>query len=132
MTSRRFILAAACCAAAGLAIPAAQAMTRAKFTQEALTAAQNAGKPILIEVHADWCPTCAKQRPIINSLIQQPELKDLVVLTVDFDQQKDVLKALGVTTQSTLIAMHGKVEKDRATGITAQDMIKALVMKTLA
>ena len=29
------------------------------FDQRAFTAAQAAGRPILVEVHAPWCPICA-------------------------------------------------------------------------
>ena len=110
----------------------AQAATQIPFTTKALGIAQEAGKPILIAVHADWCPVCSKQKPIINSLTETPAFQDLVVLVVDFDNQKDVLKALGVTKQSTLIAMHGAVERDRSVGITGEDAIRSLVMKTKA
>ena len=110
----------------------AQAATQAVFTPEAFAAAQNAGKPILVKVDAPWCPYCAKQRPIIDSLKEMPSMKDLVIFAVDFDSQKDALKILGVTKQSTLIAFHGKVEKDRSTGITEEDAIKALMLKTVA
>ena len=108
----------------------AQAATQIPFTTTALGIAQEAGKPILIAVHADWCPVCGKQKPIIDSLAQTPAFQDLVVLVVDFDNQKDVLKALGVTRQSTLIAMHGTAERDRSVGVTAEDAIRALMLKT--
>ena len=117
--------------ALGTALPAAAA-TQAKFTPEALAAAQTAGKPILVAFHADWCPVCTKQKPIVNGLMQQPDFADLVILNVDYDNQKDVVKAFGVTMQSTMVAMHGKVETGRATGITAEDAIKALMLKTKA
>lgn len=130
MLRRSLVLALALCAAA--AVTSVQAATTAPFTQAAFEAAQAAGKPILIAVDASWCPVCAKQRPIVEGLMSKPEFKDLVLLKVDFDAQKDVLKTLGVTKQSTLIAWRGKAEKDRATGITAEDAIKALMLKTAA
>lgn len=131
----RAVPAAIAFAAAGAALITAtpvDAATHTPFTQQALGAAQEANKPILIAVHADWCPVCAKQTPIINSLMQKPEFQSLVILTVDFDTQKDVLKTLGVTKQSTLIAMHGSVERGRSVGVTAQDEIQALMMKARA
>ena len=82
----------------------AGAATQANFTPAAFAAAQQAGKPILVAVHASWCPTCAKQRPIIESLAAAPENKDLVILVVDFDAQKDIVKSFDVRMQSTLIA----------------------------
>jgi len=119
----------------GLALTAAAGSARAAifqpFTDQALGAAQEADKPILIAVHASWCPICAKQRPIIDSLMTRPEFKDLVILRVDFDAQKDIVQALGVRKQSTLIAMHGSAERDRSVGVTAEDAILALMRKAL-
>lgn len=134
MHRRTFVLATtALTATAALAATApARAATQAPFTQQAFAAARDAGKPILIAVHASWCPVCAKQAPIINSLAQKPEYQNLTILTVDFDSQKDVLKTFGVTKQSTLIALHGAAERGRAVGITAQDEIQALFLKTKA
>jgi len=111
-----------------LAGPAAAAQP-VPFTASAFGAAQAAGKPILVEVTAPWCPICAKQHPTLSRLEQTPELSDVIVFDVDFDSQKDVLKSFGVQMQSTLIVFSGKTEKDRATGITDPGQIQALLMK---
>ena len=105
------------------------AATQTPFTARALGVAQEAGRPILIAVHAGWCPVCTKQKPIISSLMQTPEFQDLVILTVDYDNQKDVLKTLGVTKQSTLIVMHGAAERGRSVGVTSEADIHALMAK---
>ncbi len=67
------------------AVPAARAATEAPFTQQAFASAQHEGKPILVDISATWCPTCAKQRPILSQLMADPAFKDLVVYQVDFD-----------------------------------------------
>lgn len=131
---RRVLLAAALALTMFGAAPAfapAFAATQGAYTPQALAAAQTAGKPILIAVHAPWCPVCAKQDPIVKSLTAAPEFKDLVILTVDFDSQKDVLKTLNVQKQSTLIVMRGTTEKDRSTGVSDEAAIKVLLMKAL-
>lgn len=109
----------------------ARAAAPTPFTANAFAAAQAAGKPILVTVHADWCPTCAKQKPIVERLLQTPEFKDLVNLVVNFDTQKDICKSLGVTNQSTLIAWSGKTERERSVGVTSEAAIIALMRKTL-
>ena len=76
---------------------------KSNFAQPAFDAAQKAGKPVLVEIAAPWCPTCKTQAPILGELRNQPKFKDLQVFTVDFDSQKDVVKALKAQTQSTLI-----------------------------
>ncbi len=111
------------------AIPAAQAATEAPFTQQAFASAQHEGKPILVDITAPWCPTCAKQRPILSQLMAGPAFKDLIVYQVDFDSQKDVVRALGAQMQSTPVVFHGAAEKGRSTGDTNAQSIKALLQK---
>ena len=55
------------------------------FSAEAFKAAQASGSPILVEIHADWCPTCKAQNPILDKLTADPKFKDLEVFRVDFD-----------------------------------------------
>lgn len=131
MHRRAFVSAMLLTAATSAAGPA-KAATLTPYTRKALDIAQETGKPILIFVHAGWCPTCAKQSPIIESLMRQPEFANLVVLKVDFDTQKEVLKAFSVTQQSTLIAMHGTAERGRSVGETGKDAILALMLKATA
>ena len=123
--SRRVMLASAI----GFYATAALAQTAApgaKFTPEAFAAAQAAGKAIVVEVSAPWCPTCKWQAPIINTLMRKPDMQDIALLKVDFDSQKDVLRSLNVTMQSTLIAFKGKAETSRSVGDTTAAGIEKL------
>jgi len=95
-----------------------------------LGAAQAAGDPILIHVTAPWCPTCKAQHPVVSDLAADPANPDLLVLEVDFDSQKDVLRQFNVRQQSTLIAFRGAEERGRAAGITDRQAISALLDQT--
>ena len=110
--------------------PSAWAATEAPFTQPAFAAAQQQDKPILVDITASWCPTCAKQRPILAQLEKDPAFKDLQVYTVDFDTQKDVVRAMGAQMQSTLVVFHGAAEKGRSTGDTNAASIETLLDKS--
>lgn len=88
-----------------------------------------AGKPVVIHVYADWCPTCKQQTPIVSELVKGAPFKDYTVLKVDFDTRKDVVKALGVGSQSTLIVYRGKKEVARSVGDTDKDSIAAALRK---
>ena len=91
--------------------------------------AQAAGKSILVDVTAPWCPTCKQQRPVVQEI--EKSTPNLVVYDVDFDSSKDVLKRFRVQSQSTLIVFKGANEVGRSTGETNPENIKALVSKGL-
>jgi thiol-disulfide isomerase/thioredoxin len=109
----------------------ARAAEHIAWNAAAFASAQDAGKSIIVEVTAPWCPICAKQKPTIAALEQDRAFAHTVIFSVDFDSQKDVLKQLRVSTQSTLIAFKGKAEAARATGITDPTAIRALFERSL-
>lgn len=109
------------------AFGAVHAATVQPYQQAAFDAARRSGEPILIFVEASWCPTCAKERPILQQLYQTPEFANLRVFDVDFDTSKPLLRQLGVPLQSTLIAYHGAKETGRVTGATDPAVIKQLL-----
>ena len=109
----------------------AVAADKKPFTAAAFSAAQAAGKPILIDVSAPWCPTCKAQAPILSKLMSDPRFKNVVAFNVDFDSQKDVLKSFNVQRQSTLIVYKGKQEAGRSVGDTNPASIEALLAKAM-
>ncbi len=109
------------------AFGALYAATVLPYQQAAFDAAQKSGEPVLIFVEAPWCPTCAKERPILQQLYGTPEFANLKVFDVDFDTSKPLLRQLGVQMQSTLIVYHGAKETGRMTGATDPAVIKRLL-----
>jgi thioredoxin-like negative regulator of GroEL len=103
----------------------------APFTQSAFEAAQNEGKPILIEIAASWCPTCRAQEPIIKDILGSDKFKEMVAFRVDFDDQKDVVRTFGAQSQSTLIVFAGTKEVGRSVGETDPSSIEALLGQAL-
>ena len=101
------------------------------FSAEAFKAAQADGSPILVEIHADWCPTCKAQNPILEKLTAEPKFKDLKIFRVDFDAMKPVVKEFGAQMQSTLIVFKGAKEQGRSVGDTKEASIAALLDKSL-
>lgn len=104
------------------------------YTQEKLDALNKAGKPVLVFVHADWCPTCRAQDAVLEKLLPTGEfkhIKHITTLRVDFDTQKPVVKAFGVQYQSTLIVFKEGQEVARVTGETDRVKIARLLRKAL-
>jgi thiol-disulfide isomerase/thioredoxin len=117
-------------AALGLGAPAV-AMEKKPFDAKAFESAQAAGKPILLEVHAPWCPTCRAQQPILSRLSKSEKFKDIVRFNIDFDSQKELLRKFNVRMQSTLIVFKGKREAGRSAGDTNAASIEALLAKAI-
>jgi thiol-disulfide isomerase/thioredoxin len=102
----------------------AQALTIAPYSAPALAAAQQAGQPVAVHFHADWCPTCKQQEKALAQLKTEPGL-DITVLVANYDLEKDLRKAMKVRTQSTMVVFKGSEEKARLAGDTAPDKIRA-------
>jgi len=130
MLNRRHLLGALVVATA-LSASVASAADKKPFDQKAFEAAQAAGKPILVEVSAPWCPICKAQAPILSRLKNDPKFKELVSFDIDFDSQKDLLKKFNVQKQSTLIVFKGKQEAGRSTGDTNAGSIESLLGKSI-
>ena len=130
MLTRRSILIASLVAGA-LTMSPALAETVPTFDAKAFADAQKAGRPILVAIHASWCPTCRAQAPILSELRADPKFKNLAYFVIDFDSQKDLVNRFGARMQSTLIAFKGDKEEGRSVGDTKRDSIYALVGKSI-
>jgi thioredoxin 1 len=89
------------------------------------------GKPVVIHVHAPWCPTCKAQDPILNGIFSNADYKNIALIEVDYDTQKDFKKTYHVSAQSTIIAFKGGKEVGRSTGDTKAETVVELVKKSL-
>lgn len=127
MMRRRFLGIALSTFAAFFVGTAAMAGDIRPFDAAAFEAAQRDAKPVLIEITAPWCSVCRAQKPIIQGLAANPEYAGMTVLEVDFDNQKDVVRAFNARSQSTLIMFRGAEETGRSVGDTNPERIEKLV-----
>jgi thioredoxin len=101
------------------------------FAPQSFRSAQESGKPVLIQVHADWCPTCRAQAPILEKLAAEPRYAKIVRYRVDFDAQRDAVQKFGARYQSTLILFRGGKEVGRSVGVTSEPAIRELLDRAL-
>lgn len=89
------------------------------------------GKPVVLHIHADWCPTCKAQQNVLDELMVTTEFKELPVLRADFDKEKKLLRSYKVRNQSTFIIFKNGKELTRSTGETDKEGIATLLRKSL-
>lgn len=125
---RLYRIVASLCLLATMA--AVQALEIQPYTSSALSAAQQAGKPVALHFHADWCPTCRAQEKSFQSLKADKDL-DLTLLVVDYDKERELKKQLSVRAQSTVIVFKGSKETARSGGETDVAKLKAVLKSAL-
>ena len=97
------------------------------FTMAEFAEAQSAGRSILVEVSADWCPTCRFQEEVLERVRPHQDLWQMLHLVVDYDTQPDVMRLLRAQKQATLIVYKGFKEMGRSVGDTNEGRIARLL-----
>ena len=108
----------------------AQALTIEPYSAQALATAQNAGRPVAVLFHAEWCGTCKQQDKAFAQLKTEAGL-DMVLLVADYDREKDLRRNMNVRSQSTLVVFRGNVEKTRVGGETDPAKLRAALRTAL-
>ena len=124
------ILATFAAAAIVLAAPG-QAAGLGEFNPSTFQTLQTHNRPVVLFVHAPWCPICRAQEQTIKQLLATPKYKDVTVLTIDFDTQKPVWSRFGVKQQSTLIGYRGSKETGRLSYNSDPARVTAVLSSTL-
>lgn len=109
----------------------ANALELKPFSQSALSAIQQQGKPVAVHFHADWCSTCVAQTNALQTLRTDPQLAPVTVLVADYDKEKDLRKSMKVRSQSVIVIFKGPQEMARLAGQSQATEIKAALLKAL-
>ncbi len=103
----------------------AQALNIQAYTAAALQQAQAAGKPVALHFHADWCPTCKVQEQAFRTLKDDPQLKEMTLLVANYDNERELKKALNVRSAVGRDCFQGGQETARLGGETEPAKLKA-------
>ena len=93
--------------------------------------AQKKGKTIVVDVYADWCPTCRAQAPILEELRTEKQSSDVLFVKVNFDDEKAFLRANRVPRQSTVLVFKGMDEVARSIAETNRMRLRGAVLDAL-
>lgn len=113
-----------------LGLGTAHALDIQPYSADALSAAQQAGQPVALHFHADWCPTCRAQTKVFQQFSADKVL-DMTLFVVNYDKERELKRQLGVRTQSTLIVYRGAKETARLAGDTDADALRAALQSAL-
>lgn len=111
---------------AGVALADEVPFNQAQFDRD-----KAAGKPVVVYFHADWCPTCRAQKPIVDKLAMDPALKAVTIFVADYDTETALEKALKVGSQSTFVVFKQGHEVTRSTGQTQEPVIRSVLQQAL-
>lgn len=90
-----------------LPISPLQAQEKEEFTDDRFQELQEEEALILVDVWAEWCPTCGQQQEILATFQDEHPEVDFHILEVDFDERKDLVTRFEAPRQSTLILYRG-------------------------
>jgi thioredoxin len=89
------------------------------------------GRPIVVHVYAGWCPVCRAQKPVLDVLAKDKAFEGVKFVAVDFDRDKDFLRAHRITFQSIILGFKNGREVARLIGTTDGDKIRAGLLGAL-
>ena len=93
--------------------------------------AQKKDKTIVVDVYADWCPTCRAQAPILDELREAHQSDDVLFVKVNYDDEKDFLRAHRIPRQSTVLVFKGMDEVARSIAETDRSRLRSVVLGAL-
>jgi thiol-disulfide isomerase/thioredoxin len=113
----------------GAALVAASTET---FDEARFKALQAEGALVLVDVHASWCPTCAKQQQVLDDYEAARPAVKLHRLLVDFDSAKPWVIHFKAPRQSTLILFRGEQQQWFSVAETRPEVIFEALDKAAA
>jgi thioredoxin 1 len=120
-------------AAASVLASSAALAAEVPYSRATLDRLLASDQPVAVDFHADWCPVCRAQAPIIKDLLSSdPQLKNLTVLIANYDTELALRKSLNVSRQSTIVVFRDGKEVARSTGDTSRKGLEALLREALA
>lgn len=115
-----------------LTVPASAGPAWQDYGDATFAAALDANDSILVDIAADWCPTCKAQAPLLDELRMDARLAGVRFIRVDYDVHKEFLAAYRVPRQSTILLFMNGREVGRSIAETNRERLRQFVLETFA
>jgi thioredoxin 1 len=129
--TRRFLLRAGTTLALGFAAASLPALALAPgftaYTQAGFEAALKGKKPVLVHVHAEWCPVCKRQEIVFKTLSDKPDFAKITPIQANFETDKAFNTQYNITYQSAILLFKDGKEIGRLNGETDQVKIAEFI-----
>jgi thioredoxin 1 len=118
-------------AAAMLAAPMAFATEPAPYAPELVAAELAAGKTVLIDFSASWCPSCQTQGRHLEALRSENPAYDAAITFVEADwdtyQDTPLANQYGVTSRGSLVVLRGDDVVLQTSTHSTKDALRAML-----
>ncbi len=101
------------------------------YSKPSFEASQQQNKPLIVHIHADWCPTCVRQVPALSQALADPSLAGVEAFRVNFDTDREFLMTHRVPNQSVILVFKNGKEVLRLNGVTNAQQIKSKIISAL-
>ncbi len=101
-----------------------------QFTDETAREAIASGKPVVIDLWAEWCGPCLKLGPAVEQLAEEFEGK-AIVGKLNVDENDEISSQFRVRNIPTVLFIKDGELKDRTVGLVSIDELRAKLQPLL-
>lgn len=102
----------------------------APYNKAVLEASIKSGAPVVVHVHAEWCPICRRQTSVLDELFRDPKFAKVQTVRVNYDRDLDFLSAHKIKRQATILTFKGGKEVARLEYDADAGRIRSVVSAT--
>lgn len=113
------------------ASPAIAGKEFAPYDKAKLEAAIKSGAPVVVHVHAEWCPICRRQVMVLNELFNDPAIAKIEGVRVNYDKDRDFVSGYKVKRQANILVFKGGKEVARVDYDPDEKRIRAAINRAL-
>lgn len=101
-----------------------------QFTDETAREAIASGKPVMIDLWAEWCGPCLKLGPVVEALAEKYEDK-VIVGKINVDENDEISGENGVRSIPTILFFKDGELKGRSVGYISEADLEKKMTETI-